>query len=270
MGSDGTITPTVTIPRMAFIITTYCTLECSHCLHLSNRYKERTHFAAAELLQDIATLSDAVDAIGSIHVMGGEALAHPELAGIIRILLENEKIGRVGLTTNCTILPDTKLIQALRHPRAVVNLSNYPTVTNTGKWAELLTGNGISYHLPESGRDWVDAGGVEPRGRTVGELKSMYSACLYRECITLLNGKLFICPRNANACNQGLLSFTESRGINLRDAAADSARKRIAHMLNDTSFLACCDRCDFIMPGDGQRRICRLHDTLYRFSPNPS
>ncbi len=252
----GANTNVVYINRIAFIITTKCTLSCSHCLHLNSRYVSRAVFEKDKLLNDVGRLMAAVDTVGGVHVMGGEALLHPELPGIISALLQEEKIGHVGLTTNGTVLPDESLLAALKHPKAEVYLSGYSTVPNTGKWIDILRQSGVSYHTGAA-KKWVDAGGIELRNRKADELKSMYSQCLYRECVTLLDGRLFVCPRNANAVNQGVIPFDLSGGVDLRKEKINTLRDEISHMLFDTEYLACCDRCDYILPSGEQRQISR-------------
>jgi hypothetical protein len=214
-------------------------------------------FKTSEIIQDITRLMDAIDHIGGVHIMGGEALLHPDLPQLMEKLLQQEKIGHVGLTTNGTILPGPELLTVMQHPKAEVYLSNYSSVTSTGEWKAQLEKSGVSYHIAGAEKLWVDAGGVEYRGRTRDALRAIYGRCLYRECAVLLDGRLFICPRNANAVQQNVIPFEQSGGVDIRKENTATCRTKIEHMLYQTEYLTCCDRCDYILPDGSQKYIPR-------------
>jgi hypothetical protein len=245
------------IKRIALVITTRCTLRCPHCVHLNSSYTERKDFSVEQVLASMGRVFHVAESVDAVSVMGGEALVHPDLCPILEALCDEKRLGEVSLTTNGTLLPAGPVLAALKHPRVRVFISNYPALVapNTAKLIEILEEQGIRYDVAPAEKPWVDAGGTEIRKRNEGELAEMYARCLFAACPTLLGGKLYNCPRNANAAYQGLIPMELSGGISLDGADDQALKEQIIETLYVHEQISCCDRCDFILPRGTQKLI---------------
>jgi hypothetical protein len=212
---------------------------------------------AEEVLASLGRIFQVAESVDAVSVMGGEALLHPGLGTILEALGEEKRLGEVSLTTNGTLLPTGRVLAALKSPRARVFVSNYPAsvAPNTPKLIKILEEQGIRYDVAPAEKPWVDAGGTERRGRNADELAEMYARCLFAACPTLLDGKLYNCPRNANAVCQGLIPMDLSGGMSLDGEDMRTLSEQIIETLYLGEGLACCDRCDFILPRGTQKLI---------------
>lgn len=247
------------LPRIAVVITTRCTLRCSHCAHLNSTYKDvqRGDESAENVIAAMRRVLSVCD-VDFIALLGGEPFLHPDLPDIVFALRDEQRLGVVSITTNGTLPLSVRLIDALNHPKARVTISNYgdETAPASKALANALSENGLQYHVTDANHPWADVGGISPRKRSEDYLRGMYARCLFASCPAILGGKLYICPRHANAVNLGLV---EDSGVNLlEDSETPQVLKRkIIESVYVREFVSTCNLCDFIAPDGSQTLIKR-------------
>ena len=246
------------LPRIAVVITTRCTLRCPHCAHLNSQYKMRCDYKASKIIDAVRSVLKICD-VDFITLLGGEPLLHPGLPEMIYALRSEPRLGRIGITTNGTLQASESLLTALSHPKTCVFISNYDTVLapHTLELVDTLAKRGISVSLADSAHQWADAGGIEPRGRDAAVLRGMYSRCLFASCPVILDGKLYMCPRHANAANLGLVPKYEIGGVELCIEDTSVLKERIIEEVYARELAFSCNLCDFIAQDGSQVLIDR-------------
>ena len=244
--------------RIAVVITTRCTLKCPHCVHLNSHYKTRHDYNLSTVIDAIRSVLRVCD-VDFIALLGGEPFLHQKLPEMILTLRDEPRLGRVSITTNGTLPASEPLLIALSHSKTSVFVSNYSStlVPNTSELVATLTKHRINVHLADSTHQWADAGGTEPRGRDVTVLRGMYSRCLFASCPVILGSRLYVCPRNANAVNLGIISEFEGGGVELLNTDMTTLKARIIDEVYAREFVLSCNFCDFITPSGTQTLINR-------------
>ena len=230
-------------------ITTMCTLKCKNCSSLMPYYQHPTLFSTEVILKQLDVLFSVVDKILRVNVLGGEPFLHKDLDKIIR-KLSPDKVKKVLIITNGTVVPKNKeLLLALRQKNVEVRISDYKSVSiNMIFLLLLLEVNKIHYTIKSFGKDsfnWYDFGDFSNRGRTTEELNKQYLNCDV-EWGSIIDGKLFPCPRSAHATDLGLISNDSSNYINIFKLSNDKSqlKKQLEDfIINDKAF-NCCNYCD--------------------------
>lgn len=232
------------VPQLELVLTTRCTLRCKDCSNLIQYYSDPVDFDADVLLQDIKTLTNAVDGIGQVVLMGGEPLMHRSLDSILQGVINEPKIGSVHVVSNGTIKPKTSTMKLLKHPKVLVTLSEYPEkiVPKRAKIMKMLLDNQIS--IQSYPGEWQDLGGWDYRAESEPEsMKTRYEKCYRKRCNTLLDGKYHICPRSAHgsALEQFILPANDCVQIRGREDL-QSIRRELA-VLYRLPYLTACGCC---------------------------
>lgn len=212
------------LPHLDLIITEICSLNCKYCGSLMPFYKSPHNFDR--------DLSNALDAllssncyIGELDIVGGEPLVNQRIIEYICNKYSNcEKIGVFEMITNGTIVPDKSVVESyskLKHK--YVLFSNYGKLSiNQEKAVELFESYGIDVAVLETedienddAREWIFYGELKHYPFTNEKHQKMYENCHEQKyCTTLLQNRLYRCPRMAHSFNSGLVDYeTLGKGV---------------------------------------------------------
>ena len=196
------------IPLMDYVLTTRCTLNCKHCnTKIPEFNKNKSHIKMTNFIQfknDIDKLLKSVDFIKVLFLVGGEPTLAPELDKIITYATSKKQIHHVFLATNCTILPDEKLINAMKNKKFAVQVSEYSNVKNIKggvvvkyqEFKKILTDNGIKFNNFQEQHDahtWRSMPEIYKDTRDEKTLKKIYNSCFSLSCNMLCEGKFLLC-----------------------------------------------------------------------------
>ena len=196
------------IPFTDIDITTFCNLRCKRCAKCIPYFRERKHFTAEEIRENLELLTRYIDTVYVANIIGGEPFLNPELPEIIRICSENKKIRTLELTTNATIVPGERVLRALKDGGITVHISNYPNLDqryeeNREKLIGKLKEYGIPYEY-QFHEIWLDFGEIERHGYTDRELEKMFLHCPMNSC-TVFNGRtLYRCGKASYLAQHGM------------------------------------------------------------------
>ncbi|MCH5161956.1 MAG: radical SAM protein [Clostridiales bacterium] len=196
------------IPFMDLDVTTYCNLRCRRCGKCTPYFENKRHISAAEIEQNLSLLTKYVDKIYYASIIGGEPFLNPELPEIIEIAAKCDKIERLELTTNGTVVPSDELLRAIKESGLAVHISRYPGIAenltaNRIKLEERLKEYGIFYEH-QFQENWLDFGEIEKRGHKRGTLVNMLLNCPMNVC-TVFNGKkLYRCGKASYISQHGI------------------------------------------------------------------
>lgn len=110
-------------------VTTWCSLNCKKCNMFMSHYdnNKRHHYTFQEMKQDVDILLKFVDYVFLYSFLGGEPFLNKELKKIVEYVGETypNKIGKLGLTTNGTIIPDEDTLKILKRYNVMISVSDY-------------------------------------------------------------------------------------------------------------------------------------------------
>ena len=231
-------------------VTTKCTLRCINCSSLMPYYNVTKNFDIERLIKDVKNVIEIVDYIPRINVLGGEPFIHPELHKLLRILNNSDKVEKVRIITNGTVIPHNELIlQELRNPKMQVRISHYTLGhIDAQKFALYLLDKSITFTFKEFGDNefqWYDFGDFQKRCRSHSELQ-IQKECCDVEWFSLLNGKLYCCPRAAHAADANLIPDDVNNYCVIRDESKSNTQMRASlyEFIMNQSFHDACDYCN--------------------------
>jgi hypothetical protein len=232
---------------IGFNVTTKCNLKCKGCIAMMDKYENPYTPDINTLLSDAESLLECVNFIEEFYIVGGESFLNRKLHLLFDYLFNGEysdKIGSIRVLTNARIMPNKETLEILSkyNDKNEIHFSEYDDKNkqNIAKLRELGI-NCIGY-APEP---WSDAGVTDFRGRSVVELKRMYSKCYsnkYHNCV--VNGELHPCPRSAHSKDLELIPDYKSDYVNLREGSAESKVSQM-HELQNKDYICSCNHCDF-------------------------
>ena len=225
-------------------ITTKCSLRCKCCSNLIPCYSHPSDYDVDILIRSIKEFLKCIENIVYIRVLGGEPFLSPNLGRVLNYLLRSDKIQRVEVVTNGTIIPkDRKLIRILRNPRIIVCISQYPIVKYE-RLVDFLVDNNIQYRIDKM-KFWMDYGDTHKRGRSIRELKKQFNRC-HHVCKSLVNGQVHFCPRSSHGTDLGIIKGNESDYLDLLDdsMSVSDKKEKLIKLFRKKCIMA-CDYCDF-------------------------
>lgn len=199
--------------------------------------------------------------IGRINLMGGEPLLNQKLMREILLRYKDEEqIGFFQTITNGTIIPSEDTLTAMKsNGRFYVIFSNYGDLSrkqDEAVWA--FSQYGIESVIIEE-KDitsdnntlWIDYGEVKHYSFSAEKHQKMFDECIDgKTCTTLMNGKLFICPRIAHGVNLGLIPESLKRcnvdlsNETLRGMERENVKEKCIHYLSDKQYPLVCEYCN--------------------------
>ena len=82
---------------------------------------------------------------------------------------------------------------------------------NVDAFCRVLKENGVALKVAKE-KEWLDYGGPEKRDRSGQQLREQFQRCAVI-CRSLLNGKLFYCPRSSNGDDLGRIPAKEGEWL---------------------------------------------------------
>ena len=147
-----------------------------------------------------------IDKLLEVRILGGETFLYPKIEGLIEYLHNNNKIEKIVLFTNSTIIPNEKIIKSLQKSKIEVHMSNYGEISTKKDYVQkLFDSRKISYYVHDY-LQWRDMGDVKIRGYSETKKIRIYRSCDNKNCPTFYRGKLYVCPRAAHGEQLGFFT----------------------------------------------------------------
>ena len=263
------------IPRTVFVPTLACNLRCKLCAALSPYYAKPYYPDIACLYKYIDRYFEVVHRTGRMVLSGGEPLLHKDLHLFVDYLYSFEnRIDRLEIITNGTIVPSHELIESLRpfSSKLYVMVDNYGydksinanSATEVFSSLDHATVTLIDYYSdkPYYG-GWVDYG-IYPntQKKSIEYAKNIFSKCAQTQkmgfCMSYVQGSLYPCAQLRALVDLGVIPDFESEAVNLFDPASsdDDIRLRISDVFQLDVLSACaycngvCDDSDRFKPAE--------------------
>ena len=225
-------------------ITTKCSLMCKKCSNLIPCYNKRSDYDINIITESINRFLCCINNIVFIRVLGGEPFLSNNLYSVLKELLKSNKIQRIEVVTNGTIVPnDKKIIKLLKNTKIIVSISQYPFV-DYNKLVLFLQQNNIKYRIDKMNY-WMDYGKPYKRNKSNKELIKQFSLC-NNVCRSLVNGQIHLCPRSSHGTDLGIITDNNDDYVNLLDENLNILEiKENINKLYKKKYIVACDYCDF-------------------------
>ena len=231
------------IRNLDLVITERCSLKCRDCFNCMQYYKKPQDIPLDKIKRELDILTQNVDEIVEMRILGGEPFMNKDLKEITAYVCNKEKVKSVVVYTNATILPDKEELEIFQHKKVSFYLTDYglDKRQKLKQFEELLTEYGILYHTYRLGY-WYKPGEIYDNHKTREELEQTYQFCWGRDCITLLEGKLWQCEFAANANRLGAIPDYKQDYVDLFET--DNLRQRLIDFLYTKTSMESCRWCN--------------------------
>lgn len=222
------------------VVTERCSLKCKDCSSLMPYYEKAKNVNIDMLISWIENLLHAVTYIGELRILGGEPFLNPELDSLILQFAGHEKIGIITIYTNGTIVPNEKILRVIQENKVTIHISDYGIgEVNRNKLIDKCKAMQIKYSKRKYD-EWYQFGNFEDNMLTEKALERMFKNCSSSFCLTILNGRLFRCPRTAHACALNFVDDIEE-SVDLSGDVVD--KDKLENFLYKIKYLSTCRYC---------------------------
>lgn len=234
----------IILARLQYVVTECCSLKCRDCSYLMPYYDRPENIDLNKYKSSFERFLDITDYLAELRILGGEPMVNNEFYKLILWYVGNNKIGKISVFTNGTLIPDEKILDTMKDPKVSVHISDYGiNQDRIGLLKEKLDEKGIRYFI-RSYDKWLSTGGFEDRGSTDEELSNRFKNCFERSGYTFLKGKVFRCPRGAHAINLHALPDFSVDYVDFNDTdKSHQELKRDFRKLHSRKFLETCRYC---------------------------
>lgn len=237
------------IRSIDIIITERCSLKCKECSNLMQYYEKPQNCDLKSLFAAIDNFCLVSDEIMDLRVIGGEPFMNPQCPEIVKKLTAIAKAKRVAIFTNGTILPTKEGLDALKHRKIRVIISDYGKLSrNLPALVDMLKHNGIIHHVLEI-KEWISCSSIKPRRRNPAQLAEIFCSCCAKNMATLSDGKIFRCPYAANAFRLSAVKADPEDYIDLMEGSLDKRgikvkKEKLKQYFLHKKYLSICNYCN--------------------------
>ena len=230
------------VPRIMIMPTTRCNMRCKGCSSLLPLFEKPCDVKIEQILQDFKLFFSGVDECIRITV-GGEPFLYPNLKEILEYLLEQKKLLGIMLITNGTIVPKPEVIELLKNPKILVEVSDYGHLDKMSRLIQVLEESDVVFKVLTN-QVWTDMGGVQERCRTPEEIRFTYLNCEQSKVIKgFHNGWFYTCARSARMTALGAYKSEYDRFELREEDTSEEIRRKLKSMFYSERADA-CNYCD--------------------------
>jgi len=232
------------VPSIDVMITEKCSLRCRDCANLMQYYIHPQDLDFDELFNSLDILMKCVDHVLEFRLLGGETFMNRRAHEYIEKLRHYGNFTRVAVYSNGTIVPKEGNLRCLIHEDVYLRVTDYGSLSRKIRaMAEVFVADGVT-HDTQKADGWQDCAAILKRERTPAELETVYANCCANKTLTLLKGRVYVCPFAANASNLGALPpFPEDiLQLDVRRSRQEM-RGRLFDMSRTRKFFSACEYC---------------------------
>ena len=235
----------LTVQSVDLIITERCSMKCRDCSNLMQYYEAPENADLNEMLSTIDSFCEKMDEIYEVRVIGGEPFMNKELHLVVEKLTAQDKIKKVAIFTNATIMPREEQWASLQHEKVRFFITEYLQSRKLQPLIEQLEQRKIAY-VSEQANGWTECGALEKHDRTIQENEAIFQACCAKNLATLADGRLYRCPFSANAFKlHAVPDYKEDYLV-----VSQAGREDIRALLRTKTYIDSCDHCNGRSYGD--------------------
>lgn len=261
------------LSKIDTVITSRCTLKCKNCNMFISHAPVQCDIELNRLINNFDIFFESVDYVYEYTLLGGEPFLHKNIGDIINYLGDRygDKIGRINLISNGTVVPSNNVIDILRSFHVTVHISDYTcTVDYKGtleRLKDILLYSGIEcYVIPNN--TWKDV--IYPREEYHTDNPKRHMLLCGHSTHSVADGKLYWCdPAFAAECFMGFKSneddFLDIAANKKNYSKYEATLNIIKYLLGDVNargYMSICEKCAGV--GNDNNRIVPAGEQLER------
>ncbi len=226
------------------VLTEKCSLKCKDCSNLMQYYAKPIDEDFTTLTNSIDTIFNNVGFIREVRIIGGEPLLYKKIDLIIKHLLKYNNYEKIYIYTNGTIVLKGDKMNVFQNNKVMFKISNYGEVSrNVEKLENKLTELNIKY-ITERVRTWQDCAKIQKFERDEKITKNIFGNCCENQGLTVLHGKMYLCPFAAHATNLDAIEKYPNDIIDTKNVESGDFKKKIEDLYFNRDFIGACNYCN--------------------------
>lgn len=242
------------LSKIDTVITSRCTLKCKHCNMFIGHVPMQSDIQLNRLKNNFDIFFESVDYVYEYTLLGGEPFIHKDIAEIISYLGNRygEKIGRINIITNGTVVPQDDVIDLLEKFHITVHISDYTCSVDYKKNLERLQKKlllyGVEYYVIPN-NTWKDV--VYPRDGYQTDNPRKHMILCGHSTHSVADGRLYWCdPAFAAECFMGFeareddsLDMVNNKRNYSKYVASLNIIKYLLGDVNKRGYMSICEKC---------------------------
>lgn len=220
-----------------------CTLRCRECTSLMPYYEKPRDYSLEEVL-DYCEKVLKNRLFHHIYLEGGEPFIWKDMPILLNRLVQREELFNVTLITNGTVVPSEKLMEALQNPKVLIRISDYGNQSREKEnLIRIFDERGIRYKVQL--QKWSKMSEFYPKSDE--EYRDNISSCCKlgdNGTPHIADGKMFVCPIQANLHNTGIFVSSPADYIDLRQEDNETMQAKIDVFLRAKHIPEVCRYCN--------------------------
>lgn len=242
------------LAKIDTVITSRCTLKCRNCNIFISRMDRQDDVAVDSLKKNFDVFFETVDFVYEYTLLGGEPFLHQQIKEILSYLGDKygNRIGKINLISNGTVLPDKETIGILRKYNVSVHISDYTNTVAYGKKLEkvsqVLQENDIEHYVIPN-NVWKDI--VYPDLSYKSDNPKAHMLACGHSTHSVGDGKLYWCDP-AYAAEKFLgyasehddyLDLKETIGNHTKQEVSIEIMRYFLGDMNGKGYMSLCEKC---------------------------
>jgi hypothetical protein len=234
-------------------LTERCTLKCRKCAHgCYNVDSKAEDMPLSVAFKSADSFFSHIDYISEFVLLGGETFLYSHLSEVIEYIGERygKQMGIFSITTNGTIIPNKKVLEACKKYNVLIRISNYskalPRLTEQYKRLGVTLENyEVEYWLGDADSGWIDYGfDYVEKEYDSDKLIKAFDSC-HTPCREVRGNRLYYCVMARSVSDNLKLNEGVNDFLNLDDLECDKKELMEFNMgYSEKGFLDMCRRCN--------------------------
>jgi organic radical activating enzyme len=234
----------VNVKHLDLVLTEKCSLKCKDCSNLMQYYAKPVDEDFEIMTKGLDKFMNSVDHVNEIRLIGGEPLLYKKIGDVMEKILQYKNFEKIYVYTNGTIVFKNNKMSVFKNEKVLFRISDYGKISKNVKPLEQeLSRLNINY-LTEKITTWQNCAKIQLYKRPDSLTKFIYGNCCVNQFLTLLHGKLFLCPFQAHAENLNAIPSKKNDSINLLDEDPKAIKEKIKKLYFETEYLEACKYCN--------------------------
>ena len=170
---------------------------------------------------------------------------YKRIGEVIEKALTYKNCGNIVVYTNGTIVPKDNKLEIFKNPKVYFRISNYGSISRNVENLENKLKEHKIHFITQRVTKWQDCAKIEKFDRPIEVTKQIFGNCCVSETLTLLHGKLYLCPFSAHAENLHAIPKYPTDSINIFQSEDKVTLKgSIRKFYFEKEYLEACKSCN--------------------------
>lgn len=232
------------VNHLELVVTECCSLRCRDCANLMQYYNHPSNLEMEEIYNSFDRFLNVIDLLLELRILGGEPFIVKDLYKVIDRYVKCEKIKKITIYTNGTIIPNERILKSLQKCKVSVHISNYGKIkSKVNELSKLFDNKNINYYIHEY-NEWYDVGYPRKYNYNEEQIKKLYKSCTMAKCYTFYRGNFYVCPREAHGERLGFFQNDKREYVDFRDERnIEDNRNKLLYIMEELEYIKACRYC---------------------------